>query len=68
MGLWEGAACQQSRIIMYLQEKRAGQHQGATRPGGGGGSQLVGAGGRLVHAVSLLQQLEELLHGDAGVG
>lgn len=30
-------------------------------------SQLVGAVSGLVHAMSLLQQLEQLLHGDAGV-
>ena len=30
--------------------------------------QLVRAGGGLVHAVPILQQLEELLHGDPRVG
>lgn len=32
-----------------------------------GHSQVMCAVGRLVHAVTLLQKLEEFLHGDAGV-
>lgn len=108
VGLWEGTACQHSRMIMYLWAARSGKAPGPapTRaqpamgshpspsgtllrelPGHGGvgggepprgpvsgrvaagrgHSQVVCAVGRLVHAVTFLQQLEELLHGDAGV-
>ena len=94
VGLWEGAACQHSRMIMYLRAGRSGVSPAASRlireqpeglpvppppsPGGtptpedpvegqGCRSQVVCAVGGLVHAVALLQQLEELLHRDAGV-
>lgn len=99
VGLWEGTACQHSRMIMYLRAAlrwalpcartpcqspslgnsleagpppargrgSVGAQRGPEVTGGCARSQIVRAVGRLVHAVAFLQQLEELLHGDAGV-
>lgn len=79
VGLWDGTACQHSLMIMYLKRhsRRGGQPGGLNR-----GVcvacvvcvvcvrhiQLMCAVGGFVHSVSLLQQLEELLHRDPWVG
>lgn len=55
VGLWEGTACQQSLIIMYLKQKRESAPGPKPDPEVGGGLQLVGAGGGFVHAVAFLQ-------------
>lgn len=59
---------------MYLKQNRGGHHQ-EPKPSShryrshifDSISQLVGAGGGFVHAVTFLQQLEQLLHGNAGI-
>lgn len=75
VGLWLGTACQHSRIFMYLSDKETRSfltalhfdfHSRGERLCGC--SQLVRAVGGFIHAVSFLQQLEELLHRDARVG